>query len=25
VKRDACGFGDDAIAGEARATTGAEV
>jgi len=25
VKRDACDFGDDAVAGEARATTGAEV
>jgi hypothetical protein len=25
VKRDACGFGDDAVAGEATATTGAEV
>jgi len=24
-KRDACGFGDDAVAGEATATTGAEV
>jgi len=25
MKRDACGFGDDAIAGEARAITGGEV